>query len=185
MSIGLSTRWLLGATVLAAMAPGAASAQTKIYVVTDLEGASGVYQFAQSRDGKETPLGQKAMEYLMGDIAAVVRGLRDAGATEILVIDGHGTQAFVPHLMEPGAKYVTGKPRPHAAYEIDETWSGLVMLAYQAVAAIHKCKPYKLKLPIHAKVQYLDLTGPLGPDKKPRLVTKEAILQDTLHMTSF
>ena len=46
----------------------------------------------------------------MGDLAAVVRGLRDAGAGEILVLDGHGMQAFVPHLMEPGAKYITSEP---------------------------------------------------------------------------
>ena len=51
----------------------------------------------------------------MGDIAAVVRGLRAGGATEIMVLDGHGTQAFVPRLMEPGAKYITGTPRPAVA----------------------------------------------------------------------
>jgi hypothetical protein len=46
----------------------------KIYIVTDLEGASGVYKFTQTREPGH-PLGEPAKEYLMGDIAAVVRGL--------------------------------------------------------------------------------------------------------------
>ena len=54
--------------------------QLKIYVVTDLEGISGVYRFAQTRE-PETPLNREAREYFMADVAAVVRGLRDAGAT--------------------------------------------------------------------------------------------------------
>jgi len=113
-------------------APGAAQ-KIKIYIVTDLEGASGVYKFAQTRDAQGTELGKKAMEYLMGDIAAVVRGLRGAGASEIIVLDGHGSQAFVPHLMEPGAKYITGVPRPSVLSELDATCSGLVMLACHAM----------------------------------------------------
>ena len=32
----------------------------------------------------------------MGDIAAVVRGLRAGGATDVVILDGHGPQAFVP-----------------------------------------------------------------------------------------
>jgi len=73
------------------------------------------------------------MEYLMGDIAAVVRGLRDGGATEIVVLDGHGSQAFVPHLMEPGAKYITGKPRPGVLCGLDKTCAGLVMVGCHAM----------------------------------------------------
>ena len=42
-----------------------ATAQLKIYVDTDLEGASGVYKFAQTRE-KDSPLNLLACEYLMG-----------------------------------------------------------------------------------------------------------------------
>ncbi len=64
----------------------------------------------------------------MGDIAAVVRGLRAANVAEIVVLDGHGSQAFVPHLMEPGAKYITGKPRPGPLTGLDESFDGLIQL---------------------------------------------------------
>ena len=121
--------WLL---VLASLVPVLAAEPLRIYIVTDLEGASGVYQFAQTRE--PGPLNDKAKEYLMGDIAAVVRGLRAGGATDVVVLDGHGSGAFVPHLMAPGAKYITGKPRPGPfATSLDESFAGMVQLAAHAM----------------------------------------------------
>jgi D-amino peptidase len=108
------------------------AAQKKIYIITDLEGISGVFQFAQTRE-TETPLARQAREYFMADVAAVVRGLRDGGATEILVLDGHGNQAVIPHLMEPGAKYVTGLPRPEVLSGLDHTYAGVVLLGFHAM----------------------------------------------------
>lgn len=107
------------------------AAPLKIYVNTDLEGASGVYKFEQTRE-VGTPANREAMEYFMGDLAAVVRGLRAGGATEILVYDGHGTQAFIPHLMEPGAKYATGRPKPEM-WGADKSYAGLVFVGFHAM----------------------------------------------------
>jgi D-amino peptidase len=109
--------------------------QKKIYVVTDLEGASGVYQFSQSRE-KDTPLNIKACEYLMGDLNAVVRGLRDGGATEIIILDGHGSQTVIPHLLEPGAKHVTGTGKPKSEgvfWGFDKSFVGFVQIAAHAM----------------------------------------------------
>jgi D-amino peptidase len=109
------------------------SAQIKIFIETDLEGVSGVYRFSQTRE-KGSPENLKACEYFMGDLAAVVRGLRDGGATEILVIDGHGNQAMIPELMAAGAKYVTGLPRPDDnRWSLDKTYSGFVMFGFHAM----------------------------------------------------
>jgi len=121
--------WLF---MLTFSAPRLAAAPLRIYIVTDLEGASGVYQFAQTRE-PGNPLGEKAKEYLMGDIAAVVRGLRAANVTDIVVLDGHGSQAFVPHLMEPGAKYITGKPRPGPLTGLDDSFAGLIQVGAHAM----------------------------------------------------
>jgi D-amino peptidase len=118
--------------VLACFVPTLAAKPLRIYIVTDLEGASGVYKFAQTRE-PGNPLGEKAKEYLMGDIAAVVRGLRAANVTDIVVLDGHGSQAFVPHLMEPGAKYITGKPRPGPLTGLDDSFAGLIQLGAHAM----------------------------------------------------
>jgi D-amino peptidase len=109
------------------------SAQIKIFIETDLEGVSGVYRFSQTRE-KGSPENIKACEYFMGDLAAVIHGLRDGGATEILVIDGHGNQAMIPELMTAGAKYVTGLPRPDDnRWSLDKTYSGFVMFGFHAM----------------------------------------------------
>lgn len=121
--------WLL---VLGCSVSLLAGVPLRIYIVTDLEGASGVYKFAQTRE-PGNPLGEPAKECLMGDIAAVVRGLRAGGATEIIVLDGHGSQAFIPHLMEPGARYITGTPRPGPLTGLDGSFVGLVQLGAHAM----------------------------------------------------
>lgn len=101
--------------------------------MTDLEGVSGVYKFEQTR-AKDTPLNTQACEYFMKDLAAVVRGLRDGGANEIIVVDGHGSQAMIPHLMEPGAKYVTGNPKILGeGWRLDSTFSGVVIFGHHAM----------------------------------------------------
>ena len=111
-----------------------ASSQLKIYVNTDLEGISGVFNFNQTRK-KDTPLNIQACEYFMGDVAAVVRGLIDGGASEVIILDGHGSQAVIPHLMVPGARYITGRPRPGAGNltELDGSFAGMVMLGFHAM----------------------------------------------------
>jgi D-amino peptidase len=114
--------------------PSKTFSQIKIYVNTDLEGISGVFKFSQTRE-KDTPLNIQACEYFMGDVAAVVRGLRDGGATEVVVLDGHGSQCVIPHLMEPGAKYITGRPRPGAGNlsALDSSFAGMVMVGFHAM----------------------------------------------------
>jgi D-amino peptidase len=119
--------------LLAGLAIGSpVSAQKKIYILTDLEGISGVFKFGQTRE-KGTPLNIEACEYFMDDLSAVIRGLLDGGATEILVVDGHGNQCVIPHMMEPGIRYVTGVPRPGAMWGIDSTFAGMVQLGAHAM----------------------------------------------------
>ncbi len=118
--------------LLAVAAEAAAPNKLKIYINTDLEGASGVYKFAQTREAG-TPLNQVACEYLMDDIAAVVRGLREAGVEEIVVLDGHGSQAVIPHRMAPGAKYITGRPRSGPLTGLDKSFHGMIMLGFHAM----------------------------------------------------
>lgn len=106
-------------------------AQVKIYINTDLEGISGVYHFGQTRE-KGSPANIQACEFFMEDLAAVIRGLRDGGATEIVVFDGHGNQAMLPHMMVPGATYITGRPKPNLA-GLDSSFAGMVMLGFHAM----------------------------------------------------
>lgn len=106
----------------------------KIYINTDLEGISGVFRFEQTRE-KDTPLNIQACEYFMDDLAAVIKGLHEAGITDITVLDGHGSQCIIPHMMVSGAKYVTGKPRPGVGNlsELDSTFAGMILLGFHAM----------------------------------------------------
>jgi D-amino peptidase len=104
----------------------------QIYVSTDLEGVSGVWRFAQTRD-RTSAFYTQAVEYMMGDIAALVRGLREAGASQITVVDDHGGgNNFVPHLMEPGATYITGTPRS-ANEGLTRAVDGVILLGFHAM----------------------------------------------------
>ena len=124
--------WLCLVGMLPALVGSGVAAERKIYVVTDLEGISGVYKFTQTRE-TDTLLAREAREYFMGDLAAVVRGLRDGGATEILVLDGHGNTALIPHLMPSGAKVITGRPLPSGLYGLDASFAGVVFLGFHAM----------------------------------------------------
>jgi len=127
-------RWFLSILLVFFTAAKPVTNEKKIYIITDLEGISGVFKFEQTRE-KDTPLNIQACEYFMGDLAAVINGLRDGGATEVVVLDGHGSQAVIPHLMDPGATYITGKPRPGAGNltGLDQSYSGIVMLGFHAM----------------------------------------------------
>ena len=133
-----NSTWILNFSFLTILlslilsSPLRAQKQKKIYILTDLEGVSGVYKFAQTRE-KGTPLNIQACEYFMDDLAAVIRGLRDGGATEILVLDGHGNQCIIPDMMVPGAKYVTGIPRPKLYYGLDSSYVGMVQFGAHAM----------------------------------------------------
>jgi D-amino peptidase len=132
----ISRLWIQGLCLAALLAVSAGAGQAaegkKIYIMTDLEGVSGVYKFTQTRE-TTTSLAREAREYAMGDLAAVVRGLREGGATEILVIDGHGNQAFIPHLLPAGAKFITGQPRPKGLLGLDGSFAGLVLFGHHAM----------------------------------------------------
>jgi D-amino peptidase len=64
-------------------------------------------------------------------------------------------------------------------YPMEETRQMLYEGAKQAVSAIAKCRPYKMKLPIKARKQYLQFDSASGLGK---LITKEAEIPDALHI---
>ncbi|MCX8081929.1 MAG: M55 family metallopeptidase [bacterium] len=104
----------------------------KIYICTDLEGATGIFKWEQTMKG--APEFKEAMKLLMGDISAVVEGLKDAGVKEIYVLDGHnGGNNFIPELMVPGVRYITGVPRPCPLYGLDESFDGFILLGYHSM----------------------------------------------------
>jgi len=81
----------------------------KVHIITDMEGCAGVadamhYIYSESR------YYEYACELATLEASAAAEGAFQAGATEVLVADGHGPGAMKRHLLHPRAKLLTGRP---------------------------------------------------------------------------
>jgi D-amino peptidase len=81
----------------------------KIYLMTDMEGVCGVI----NSDDYASPgcrYYEVGRELTTLEVNSAIEGLLDAGATEILVADGHGAGAINPSLLHREAKLLAGRP---------------------------------------------------------------------------
>src|SRR5437762_276146 len=84
----------------------------RILIVTDLEGAGGV----NDADEQLLPGQRRYLEsrrILTGEVNAAVEGARAAGATEIVIWDGHdGSRTLSVDEIHESARLLQGKPTP-------------------------------------------------------------------------
>ncbi|KYH36433.1 MAG: aminopeptidase [Candidatus Bathyarchaeota archaeon B24] len=81
----------------------------KIFIMTDLEGASGVAGRWSDIDpgGKEH---EAARRLLTGDVNAAIGGAFEAGADEVVVLDGHGAAlTILIEELDPRAQLIRGR----------------------------------------------------------------------------
>lgn len=81
----------------------------RILIVTDLEGVAGVVD-KDNWTKPGTPYYEKAKRLLTEETNAAVRGFFDAGADDVIVLDGHGPGAIDIELLENKARYTRGIP---------------------------------------------------------------------------
>jgi D-amino peptidase len=80
----------------------------------DMEGVAGITQWEQVSANRDRAHYEEGRRLYTAEINAAVRGAKRAGATEIIVIDGHGAggafsfNSWIKDQLEPGAEYVTG-----------------------------------------------------------------------------
>lgn len=81
----------------------------KVYLMTDLEGPAGVLN---RNDWVKfgSPYYEKAKMLLTEEVNAAARGFFNAGATEILVSDGHGSGGLQPELLDRRCLLLRGYP---------------------------------------------------------------------------
>lgn len=106
---------------------------TKVFVSVDMEGIWGVVHSEQVSPGGDYG---HARRWMAGDVNAVVAGLIDAGATDIVVNDSHGgMRNLVADEVNPKASLTTGSPKPLSMMQgIDASFDAVVFVGYHAKA---------------------------------------------------
>lgn len=107
----------------------------KLYILADLEGVCGVVHPDQTIVAG--PRYEKAREWLTMEINAAVQGAIDGGATEILVLDGHGicnACNLIPENLHEGARYIQGAPWLEYPQSLDSSFDGIFQVGAHAMA---------------------------------------------------
>jgi len=107
----------------------------KVYICTDIEGVSGVTSFEQQAYAHGRYY-EQARKLLTAELNAAVDGLLAAGATDILVLDGHGPGGVSFEDLHPAARIIHGRPLARGAVisEIVRTFDVSMMIGQHAMA---------------------------------------------------
>jgi D-amino peptidase len=102
----------------------------RIYLMTDQEGVAGVVDWDWADVHEE-----QAKRLLTLEVNAAVEGFFAAGATAILVVDGHGRGGIDPELLDERVEYLRGwgKPRPWPLH-LDEGFDFVAWVGQHAKA---------------------------------------------------
>jgi len=124
---------LLFVAAVAAADQGPAK-KLKVFISVDMEGVAGLIHWDEtSEGGADYPLFRKLMTL---ETNAAITGALEAGATEIVVRDSHGSaRNILPDLLRPEARLIREWNSPLSMMEgIDKTFDAVVFIGYHARA---------------------------------------------------
>ncbi len=107
----------------------------KILIAADMEGISGVVSWEQVTPGQ--PEYARFRQLMTGDVNAAVKGAYEAGATDVIVTDGHGGNLnLLVEELDPRARLNSGGPAPLSMVQgVDEPdVKGVLFVGYHARA---------------------------------------------------
>jgi D-amino peptidase len=110
----------------------------RVYVMTDLEGVAGVTDFEDRTNDTpyRTSHRQRMQRLLTGEVNAAVEGLYGAGATEVIVNDGHGAGYTLDfEQLDPRIQVVHGNDRPTWLPLLDERCAATALVGAHAMAS--------------------------------------------------
>lgn len=84
----------------------------RVYLSVDLEGINGVVHSSQTQPGE--PGYERAVQLMHQETNAVIKGAREAGATEILVNDSHWDMRNLRQELLAGATVLNGWQKPYS-----------------------------------------------------------------------
>ena len=113
---------------------GNEKAGLKVFISVDMEGITGVVHGEQtSLEGREYG---PARKWMAEDVNAVILGALEAGATEIVVNDSHGSMRnVIPDDLHPKAFLISGSPKPLSMMQgIDSSFDVCIFVGYHSKA---------------------------------------------------
>ena len=125
----------------------------KVYISCDLDGVCGVVDREQLFDSA-SPDYRHACRLLTAEVNAAVEGALSAGATEVVVNDGHyQMRNLLPDELHPRARLIAGRFKPGFMVEgLDGTFGVAFFVGYHAAAGVasgtlnHTYHAYELRL---------------------------------------
>jgi D-amino peptidase len=122
----------------AGMAFGQTAKAVKVFMVTDMEGVSGVFDSDLQCLPGQSKRFDEGRRLETGEVNAAVDGLFDGGATEVIVWDGHdGSQTLSVLDINPKCRLFQGRPTPHLM-GLNSTYSAVVLIGQHAMAGNDK-----------------------------------------------
>lgn len=106
----------------------------KIFIVTDMEGVGGV-----NNADEQLMVGQRryaeSCRLLAGEVNAAVTGALEAGASQVVIWDGHdSSRSLSIDQIHPRAKLLQGEPIPANYYFSEKLYDGILFVGQHAMA---------------------------------------------------
>ena len=117
---------------------GTAQTTKKVYMITDMEGVSGIYDSELQVEPYRSPRWEESHKLLTGEVNAAVGGLMAGGATDVVVWDGHDSSRSLSVLdIDPRARLLTGIPISRTL-ELDSSYCAVIFIGQHAMAGADK-----------------------------------------------
>jgi len=126
---------VLAVAAMLSLAGGAAAQSSKkVFVITDMEGVSGIYDSDLQVLPYQSPRWEESRKLLTGEVNAAVEGLLAGGATDVVVLDGHDSSRTLSVLdIHPKARLLTGRPMSRTL-ELDSSYCAIIFIGQHAMA---------------------------------------------------
>ena len=117
---------------------GSAQTSKKVFMITDMEGVSGIYDSELQVEPFQSPRWEESRKLLTGEVNAAVEGLLAGGATEVVVWDGHDSgRSLSVQDIHPKARLLTGRPISRTL-ELDASYGAIIFIGQHAMAGADK-----------------------------------------------
>lgn len=107
---------------------------SKIFMITDMEGVDGIFNFEDQCDPFKSPRWAESQKLLTGEVNAAVDGLYAGGATEVVVADLHDSSRSLSVLtIDARARLLQGEGIP-PTLGLDSSYSAVVFIGQHPMA---------------------------------------------------